>query len=46
MTQASSQLRGTCDDCGRAINETSDLCANCLGGDREPTLADYGGNDA
>lgn len=38
----SNQLSGECDDCGRAINETAEICAGCLSGDRDDqTLSDF-----
>lgn len=34
-----------CGGCGREIPAASEECADCLNGDREPTLADFAGGD-
>lgn len=34
-------MTNNCEDCGRAITPVVDLCADCLSGDREPTLTDF-----
>lgn len=37
------RLSHPCEECGREVPVASERCADCLSGDREPTLADFAG---